>query len=138
MRPHRAGHRGAAAGEPPPRGIAQWTRGRAPFYAALGSARQTRPVPPEALAGCLLRWDGSRLTVQGEPHFAVHVWTREALAATLIRLATGSDDATDEEVTAAVRTVEVLAGPDLRTPFLLGAGAVAGLLLHRRLHWLGA
>ena len=61
-----------------------------------GAQQRGGPVAPEAtLPDRLLRWDGRRLTVDGEPHFAVYVWTHAALAAALIRLATERTDVTD-------------------------------------------
>lgn len=104
--------------------------------ASGGRAVSAEPavIPGDAaIVGRLLCWNGRCLTIEGEDHFAIYVWTHEALAAALLRLATESNEVTDEEVTATARVTEILAGRDLRTPFVLGAAAVAGMLLHLRL-----
>ena len=108
-----------------------------------GAQQRGGPLAPEAtLPDCLLdrllRWDGRRLTVDGEPHFAVYVWTPEALAATLMRLGADTTDASDDDVAAVAQLVRLLAGRDLRTPFVIGATAIIGALLHLRLHALEA
>ena len=90
------------------------------------------------VAARLLRWDGRALTEEGNDRFAVYVWTHAALATALIYLATERAEADAGDVAALARMTEVLAGRDLRTPFVVGATAIIGALLHLRLHALEA
>ena len=60
----------------------------------------------------ILKWDGERLTVEGEPHFAIFITSEWALAEAVLKLACGDQEPTEREAAAFARSVIFALGLD--------------------------